>query len=95
MQRGDFGQKTRITAASTTTIRTGLGSLMAIIVNKAVANGTITVYDSADASGTVIAEVTFPATLLANQAVFPYLCQVSNGITIVTTGTMDITVVWK
>jgi hypothetical protein len=95
MARTDFGEKLNITDASTTVVRTGPGALMAIIVNAAVANGTITIYDNTAGSGTKIGTITYPATLLANHNVFPYFCKVTTGLTIVTTGTADITVVYK
>lgn len=44
-------------------------------------------------SGTVVATITFPGTLLANQDTLEYGVAVKHGLTIVTSSTADITVV--
>ena len=95
MARSDFGDYRNITSATTTVVKTGTGALMGVIVNAAVASGTITIYDNTAGSGTTIATITYPATLLANHNVFPYFCKFTTGLTIVTTGTANITVVYK
>ena len=87
-----------ITAAAptTTAVSAAPAVLVRIVVNKAAANGTITVYDNTAASGTIAALVTMPATLLANQFVFEYGVAMSTGITVVTaTAAQDITVVYR
>lgn len=86
---------TNITTATTTAVKASSGNLKAIVVNAAVTTGTITIYDNTAASGTKIATITFPATLLANQVYIPYNVHFSTGLTIVTTGTADITAVWN
>jgi hypothetical protein len=89
-------QSVNITAAAptTTVVRSKPGKLGRIIVNKAAANGVITVYDGiAVATGTVVATITMPATLLANQIVLDYDLDVAEGITVVTSAAaQDITV---
>jgi len=95
MARSDFGEHTNITSAATTVVRLGPGALIGVIVNKAVASGTITIYDNVEASGTKIATITYPATLLNNHGVFPYFVQLTNGCTIVTDQAFDLTAVWK
>lgn len=88
-------QYSNITAAAptTTVVRSSGGKLGKIIINKATASGVITVYDNTAGSGTVIATITMPATLLANQLVLTYDVDVANGITVVTaTAAQDITV---
>lgn len=81
-----------ITTATTTTVKSGAGFLHNIIINTSVALATITLYDNTAASGTKIATVTMPAALLASQIVLTYDISFSTGLTIVTTGTQDITV---
>jgi hypothetical protein len=90
-----FGHYTNVPSAATTVIKSTRGALYAIIVNKAIASDTITIYDNTAASGTKIATVTFPGTLLANQLTLPYFCQFSTGLTVVTSGNSDITVIWQ
>ena len=94
MQREDFGTPRNITSAATTVVKKGTGILLAIVVNKAVASSTYTIYDNTAASGTKIATVTNPATLTANQYTLPFMCKFTNGLTIVTSGADDITVVY-
>lgn len=95
LARADFGSYTNITSATTTTIKSGQGCLVAIVVNLTVAGGVITIYDNTAASGTKIATVTYPATLLASQTVLPYFCKFATGLTIVTSAATDITVCWE
>lgn len=84
-----------IAGAATTTVRTGKGVLKAIVVNKAIANGVITVYDNTAASGTKIATITNPATLLHSQISLDYgEAAFTTGLTIVTSAADDITVIW-
>lgn len=92
-----IGPKYRnITTATTTTCKTGSGRLIAIVVNTAVTSGTMTVYDNTTASGTVIATITEPATLLQNHYTIDYKAlEFRTGLTVVTTGTQNITVVFS
>jgi len=84
-----------IAAAPTTTIcHAGPGTLHRIVVNKAAANGVITVYDGTAAQLVEIATITMPATLLQNHFVFEYEVDVATSVTVVTSGAaQDITVV--
>lgn len=85
-----------IAGAATTTVKTGAGNLIAIINNKSVASSTITIYDNTAASGTKIGTVTNPGTLLQSQYPLAYNGLVfSTGLTIVTSGADDLTVVYK
>lgn len=84
-----------ITTATTTSVASGAGVLGAIIVNKAVASSTITIYDNTAASGTKIATITNPATLLHSQMVLPFDVAFTTGLTIVTSQADDITVCWR
>lgn len=90
MMRLDFGKFRNITAATTTVVRTGPGVLVSIVLNETNA-GTITIYDNTAASGTIVGTI---AAATAAGTTFGYLCQVSNGITVVTAGADDITVVY-
>lgn len=85
-----------ITAAAptTTVIKSGDGMLHAITINEAAGDGVITVYDNTAGSGTVIAIITMPTTLLSDAPhVALYDVKFSTGLTIVTSGAaQDITV---
>lgn len=85
-----------ITTATTTVVRSGPGLLHAIIVNKAVASATVTIYDNTAASGTKIGTITFPATITgADQHPMTYNVSFANGLTIVTSGATDLTVSYR
>lgn len=84
-----------ILTATTTVVRSGAGRLVSIVVNKAVASGVITIYDNTAGSGTKIGIITHPATLLATQYDLEYNCRFTTGLTIVTSSTDDITVIWN
>lgn len=84
-----------IAGAATTTVKTGAGTLRKIVVNKAVASGVITVYDNTAGSGTKIATVTNPATLLHSQMELVYDAAFATGLTVVTSAADDITVVYS
>lgn len=92
-KRGD--NYTNISSATTTAIATGRGTLKRIVCNKAVASGVITVYDNTAGSGTKIATITHPATLLQNQYDLEYNVQFATGLTIVTSAADDLTIVWS
>lgn len=92
----DKGQFANISTATTTTVKSGSGTLVAIIINKAVANGVITIYDNTAASGTKIGTVTIGAAVLSDPPTHAeYECQFSTGLTIVTSAATDITVVYR
>lgn len=86
---------TNITSATTTTIKSGSGTLVRIVNNKKVASGVITIYDNTAASGTKIGTITSPGTLLDNHQTYEYGVGFTNGLTIVTSTADDLTVVWK
>ncbi len=86
-----------LAAPTTTTVSAGPAILSKIVINKATANGVITVYDGTAAQNVIIATITSPATLLANQVSLDFgdVCT-NNGITIVTsTAAQDITVAYR
>jgi hypothetical protein len=90
-----IGGGLNIAGAATTIVKTGGGTLDRITVNKAVVNGVITIYDNVAASGTKLATITHPATLLASQYSLPYGIPFSTGLTIVTSAADDITVAFR
>ena len=81
-----------INTAATTVVKSAPGTLASIVVNTQVA-GTVTIYDNATAaSGTVVAVITVTATFPTLPLV--YNLKFANGLTIVTSGTADLTVVF-
>ena len=86
---------TNIAGAATTVVRTGAGILGSIVCNKAVLSGVITIYDNTAGSGTKIATITHPGTLLQNQYVLLYNVAFTTGLTIVTSAADDLTVCWR
>jgi len=85
-----------ITTATTTTVKSGVGQLHSITVNKQVIAGTITVYDNTAASGTIIATITFGAALAGDPPITGlYGISFTTGLTIVTSAATDITVSYK
>lgn len=85
-----------IAGAATTLVNSGRGTLFGIVVNKAVASGVITVYDSLTASGTKIATITNPGTLTHSQYDLEYYnIDFATGLTIVTSAADDITVIFN
>ena len=93
----DYGDNyTNITGAATTQIKSGAGVLKRIIYNKTVLSGTVTIYDNTAGSGTKIGTITDPAVaLLETTRNQKYGCRFTTGLTIVTTGAADITVIWR
>lgn len=94
----EVGNFVNITAAAptTTVVKTGAGFLYSITFNKTAANGVVTVYNNTAASGTAIATITSPATLLQNQFTLIYNASFDTGLTILTaTAAQDITVTYR
>jgi hypothetical protein len=82
----------RITTAATQVLKYGPGTLHKIVLNNA--SGTlITVYDNTAGSGTTIAIIDTPSQ--ANPVTLFYDTAFNNGLTIVSTGTWDATVVYQ
>jgi hypothetical protein len=82
-----------ITTDRTTTLKSVPGYLHAICVNTPAATGTITIYDSATASGTKIATITSYA---STNSCFTYDVAFWTGLTIVTAvAAQDITVSFR
>jgi hypothetical protein len=85
-----------ITTATTTTVKSGAGTLHVIAINTPVASATITVYDNTAGSGTKIGTISLGGTL-ANDVYDPVLLDVSfgTGLTIVTSGATDLTIGYR
>lgn len=92
-----MGNKSRnITSATTTVVKSGRGTLIAIINNKITASSVVTIYDNTAASGTKIGTITSPSTLLQSQYNQNfYRVDFSIGLTIVTSTADDITVIYE
>jgi hypothetical protein len=85
-----------ISAAATTTVKSGAGTLHSIIINTPVASGEVVLYDSTSSSGMKIATITSPSTLLSQGPLTAlYDVAFSTGLTVVTTGAQDISVAFK
>lgn len=89
LMRDDY-KYTNIASATTTVVNTGGTRLIRIVVNTTAA-AAITVYDNTAGSGTKIATI---AASPAIGTVFYYGVKTTTGLTVVTAGTSDITVVW-
>jgi hypothetical protein len=86
---------TNITEQGTFTLKAERGRLMRVVLNKATANGVVTVYDSTDGSGVTVATITSPAALLQSHTVLTYKAELQVGLTVVTSGAnQDVTVMW-
>lgn len=83
-----------LTTAATTTVKSGAGMLKRVVIN--LGTGTlITMYDNTAASGTVIGIINPPATnTFVEPRAVEYDINFSTGLTIVTTGTWDLTIVY-
>lgn len=82
----------RISTSATTVVKSGPGILVSVVVNtKGTVASTITIYDNTAGSGTVISVIDS----LNNVGTFTFNCLMAIGITVVTTGAPDITVVYR
>lgn len=81
-----------ITANATTVVKTGVSILHAVVVNNPGTTWVITMYDNTAGSGSLIGTLTSPV----SGGQYEYHASLSNGLTIVTSGTTagDITVVY-
>lgn len=80
-----------ITTNTTTVVKSSQGRLYAVVVNNKGSTGTVTLYDNASAaSGTKIGTLSLTAEGSIN-----YSVAFANGLTVVTTGTPDITVSFR
>lgn len=84
-----------ITTATTTNPKSGPGFFFGLVVNTAVGSGVITLYDNTSAAGTVIAILTYPATITGNPGLIQYSRNLTTGLTIVTDSAFDVTVMYN
>ena len=82
---------THVSGAATTVCKTGPGSLHRLVVGTP--KGTCTVYDNAAGSGMVIAVIDLSTITVPTSLTFH--CDFTTGLTLVTTSTSDITVVYE
>ncbi len=85
-----YYNKTYISTATTTTIKTGQGVLHTVVVNGGTA-GTVIIYDNTSGAGTVIASFDSTNAL----ATYTFDVQFTTGLTIVTGGATKVSVSWK
>lgn len=83
-----------IAGAATTTVCARNGTLVRLVINKAVANSVVTIYDNTTNSGALIATITQPAAPVNTPANVEYEVEFQKGLTIVTSAADDLTVVW-
>lgn len=88
----DVGTYGHITTAATTTFKSGAGILWRLVLGEA-AGTLITIYDNTAGSGTVISVINTPAQ--ANCVTLWYGLQFTTGLTVVSTGTWDATIVYQ
>lgn len=81
-----------ITTATTTTVKSVPGLLKRVVVNKPVSGSTITIYNNTAASGTKVGTITNTADVKPYFIDFGRWCD--TGITVVTSGADDVTVVY-
>lgn len=79
-----------ITTATTTAVKSGSGIVERIVVNKVGSSSTVTVYDNTAGSGTKIATINSDSL-----GTYHYGCRFGTGLTVVTVGTPDVTVVYR
>lgn len=86
----EAGNYNNISSATTTVVKSSTGILKRIVINTSVA-GAITVYDNTSAAGTKI------ATIAASAGVgsYDYGVRFNTGLTVVTAGASDLTVVYE
>lgn len=88
------GQYTNITTVGTTVVAVGPGRLSAVVVNKAVINGVVTLYDSAGTLTNKIGTITYGAALKEDPPIATeFGVRFSNGLTVTSSTACDITIV--
>ena len=92
MPFANYNAYKNITAAATTVVKAGPGQLFCINLQNMAAASTMTIFDNTAGSGTVIATYTQGAAALVSPVSLFYDLKFNIGLTIVTTGTNDLTV---
>jgi len=83
-----------ISNAGTNVVKTAPGMLQAININQGASAAAATVYDNIAGSGSVVAVITLGAAVTTPQPI-PYGVNLTKGLAIVTTGSIDLTVVYR
>lgn len=83
-----------ISTATTMTVKSGSGFLHAITVNTPVASDVIELYDSTTGSGTTIGTISLPSTV-GNPFTITFDVTFTTGLTVVTSGAVDLTVSYR
>jgi hypothetical protein len=78
-----------LTAAGTTFVAAAPVDLISVVVNTGVAAATVSIFDGSTAAGAAIGTIDASAT-----NTFFYGCTCRNGLTVVTVGTANVTVVY-
>lgn len=86
---------TRITTATTTTVKSGAGFLHAIVFGKHVATETLINYDNTAGSGTIIYKYTEGAAILSDNQTLIVDAKFGTGLTVVTDQATDVTYIWR
>lgn len=85
-----------IKSATTTVVKNGAGVLSRIVINTPIASNTIAVYDNTAGSGTLIGTLTIPSTVTGEAPMaVEFGCAFATGLTLVTSGTSDLTVIYR
>jgi hypothetical protein len=84
-----------ISGAATTVVKASPGLLSRIVVNSAAIGATITVFDNTAGSGSAVVVVPALAAAVGTPVSAEYDLRTTTGITVVTTGTIDLTVVFN
>ena len=80
-----------VSGAATTLLKTGPGTLHTLIIG--IPKGVITIYDNTAASGTAIATIDMGSLTVPTD--FQFGCDFTNGLTIITTSTSNVTVIYE
>lgn len=85
-----------VVGAATTTVKSGAGILHKVIINTPVASATITIYNNTAGSGAKIGTLTLGSVITGDQPVcLVYDLSFSTGLTFVTSGATDLTVIYR
>ena len=84
-----------INTATTTVVKPVPGMLSAIIFNSASSGATVTIYDQTSAAAPIVGVITLSAAETTPAQPVVFNVTLKNGLTIVTTGTLDITVTFR
>lgn len=91
---GDYYKNIVGKSTAGTTVKTGQGGLMNLVINKAAAAGLITLWDSLTASGNKIGTITMASTLVNGSRT--YAARFATGLTIQTNSSLvDLTVTYR